>query len=321
MSGGISNSEEKTVSTDTLVGKNIGKYEILALIGRGAESTVYRAHLRSLHIPVAFKVLEGRKRQLAKTRFDRESRLALGIPRHENVVYVYDAGRINGMRFIAMELVEGVDLEEAVASASISTEEEIIEALIAACKGLEFIHEHGIIHRDIKPHNIIVDRNGKVKITDFGIAETESTDQLIEQGRGAGTPRYMPPEVIKGTSKVDVRGDVYSLGLVLYELLTRTTFFSAPTYKAVLRKVIEEELPPPHKVDRKISKQLSSVVMKSIDKEPSRRYQSAHAFRMALEVILKKEKGEKERAAFRPYLALLLVVLTAVLALLVFFAI
>ncbi len=284
-----------TGSTMGLTGSTLGKYAIHDIIGRGGMATVYKATLSSLHIPVAFKVFEGRMKKLARTRFIREARLSLGLPRHDNVVFVYDAGWLAGKRFIAMELVEGEDLQEIIDRGGFDTVGKTVEIISQVCRGLEFIHEHGIVHRDIKPHNIIVDRSGRVKISDFGIAEIASTGPLLPRGRGAGTPKYMPPEVIRGDARLDVRSDIYSLGLVLYELLTGADFFTGDTSRQVLRKVVEGDLVPCHELNSDIPVALSRVVMKALSAKPSARYKSMSAFRSALESFSSRQPAGKRK--------------------------
>ena len=301
------------MNNNNLIGKDLGKYKIVGFLGRGAMGAVYKADLVSLGIPVAFKVMEGARDELARTRFDREAKLTLGMPKHENVVYVYDAGIMGSIRFIAMELVEGVDLDRAVANQQLTDNLEKAWAVSEACKGLDFIHEQGLIHRDIKPHNIIIDGSGKVKITDFGIAETGATDKLLSEGRGAGTPRYMAPEIIKEAGSGDARSDVYSMGLVLYEMIVGSKFFNklfaAPDYKAVLRKVVAMQIPSLRSVKKGIHHRLDEIVMKAIEKDPTRRYQTAGDFGADLEKFVLIEKGEyeePEQAQLRPYLVVVL---------------
>jgi eukaryotic-like serine/threonine-protein kinase len=193
-------------------------YEIQDVIGWGASSVVYRGYDHKMERQVALKVL---RRDLVDSyeRFRREARVMIRL-RHPNIVGAYDFGEVGGVRYLVMEYVEGESLRGVMRRRRLSPVE-IRNIGVALCAAAEAAHADGVVHRDIKPENILIDAGGRVKITDFGIAKLTQAATLNPQTAGnSGTPYYMAPEVVSGEGEVDGRADIYSLGVVLYELLT-----------------------------------------------------------------------------------------------------
>ena len=224
-----------------------GKFEILADLGQGAMGKVYRAHDPILDRPVALKtvspaLLTG-KDTLA--RFQREARAAARL-QHPNIVTIFELGEVEGTHYIAMELVEGTDLSEAMATPDRFTLEQRVRMVVDVCRGLDFAHKMGVVHRDVKPANIRLTRDGTVKILDFGIARfrgSETTDpNLTQQGMVLGTPSYLSPELVQG-AKVDHHADMWAVGVILYEMLTGRRPFEAPTITSLIHRIVNEPLP------------------------------------------------------------------------------
>jgi len=253
-----------------------GKFEILADLGQGAMGNVYRAHDPILDRPVALKtvspaLLTG-KDTLA--RFQREARAAARL-QHPNIVTIFELGEVEGTHYIAMELVEGMDLGEAMAPSDRFTVEQRVRMVVDICRGLDFAHRMGVIHRDVKPANIRLTRDGAVKILDFGIARfrgSEATDpSLTQAGLVLGTPSYLSPELVQG-AKVDHHADMWAVGVILYEVLTGRRPFEAPTITRLIQRIVNE---PPPALDTKalhLPEALAAVATRALDKEPARRF-------------------------------------------------
>jgi serine/threonine protein kinase len=255
---------------------NFGKFEILAELGQGAMGKVYRAHDPILDRPVALKtvspaLLTG-KDTLA--RFRREARAAARL-QHLNIVTIYEVGEVEGTHYIAMELVEGIDLAEAMVPADRFTLEQKVRMVVDVCRGLHFAHRMGVVHRDVKPANVRLTTDGTVKILDFGIAKslrTESTDpNLTQQGMVLGTPSYLSPELVQG-AKVDHHADMWAVGVILYEMLAGRRPFEAPTITGLIHKIVSQPAPPLDIKALRVPEALAAVALRALDKEPARRF-------------------------------------------------
>ena len=253
-----------------------GKFEILADLGQGAMGKVYRAHDPILDRPVALKtvspaLLTG-KDTLA--RFQREARAAARL-QHPNIVTIFELGEVEGTHYIAMELVEGTDLGEVMAPPDRFTLEQRVRMVVDVCRGLDFAHKMGVIHRDVKPANIRLTRDGTVKILDFGIARfrgSETSDpNLTQAGVVLGTPSYLSPELVQG-AKVDHHADMWAVGVILYEMLTGRRPFEAPTITSLIHRIVNEPLPPFDAKALHLPEALAAVATRALDKEPSRRF-------------------------------------------------
>ena len=261
--------------------------ELIELIGRGGMGAVYKARQKELDRIVALKILPpaiGDDAAFAE-RFAREAR-ALAKLNHPGIITIHDFGRSDGLYFFVMEFVDGVDLRQLLASGRVSPRE-ALAIVPQICDALQFAHDHGIVHRDIKPGNILLDRNGRVKVADFGLAkivgrspdprgetnasaEAPAPSDLTGVGRTIGTPAYMAPEQVKHPAEVDHRADIYALGVVFYQMLTGE----------LPGKPIEL---PSSKVQ--IDVRLDEVVLRALEREPARRYQQVSEIKTKVETI------------------------------------
>src|SRR6266481_6753608 len=223
---------------------------------------------------------------VALERFKQEIRLARKIA-HRNVVRTYDLGEVNGMYYLTMEYVEGKSLKELIATRGPLPVSVTLTIGKQLCRALEVAHEQGVIHRDIKPHNIVVEPSGVLKVMDFGIArlENRSKDEgLTKDGMSIGTPDYMSPEQLSGR-ELDARSDLYSTGVVLFECLTRRLPFEANTTYGLIAKQLEEDAPDPRTFNSEVPEALARLVLKAMAKETGDRYQSAAEMHDALATI------------------------------------
>jgi serine/threonine-protein kinase len=255
------------------------RYEVKEVLGMGGMGVVYRALDRELGEPVAIKTLRPEALAgdgVALERFKQEIRLARKIA-HRNVVRTYDLGEVNGMYFLTMEFVEGTSLKQLITNRGRLPVAVTLTVGKQLCRALEVAHEQGIIHRDIKPQNIVVDPTGFLKVMDFGIARLANPPTgkgLTEVGTSIGTPDYMSPEQLSG-AELDARSDLYSAGVVLFECLTGKVPFEADTTWALVAKHLEEPVPDPRKLNPDIPVAVAQVIMKAMAKEPAQRYQTA----------------------------------------------
>ncbi|MBI3854576.1 MAG: serine/threonine protein kinase [Planctomycetes bacterium] len=269
---------------DALIGKEIGHCKIQRKLGQGGMGAVYLAHHPGLNRSVAIKILPG---DLAsdpefKERFFREARLAARLE-HPNVVQVHDVGEEQGVHYISMQYVEGKSLDGILKEKKKLTLNEALAITKRVAVALSAAAKLGIVHRDIKPHNILVSKDGVVKVADFGLAKDEDSNRSIsEPGTIMGTPYYMSPEQAKG-EKVDPRGDIYSLGATLYHMLTGRRLFDGGTPVSIVMKQISEEPVPLREVDPSISEAVGAIVGRMLMKDPATRYQTADELVRALD--------------------------------------
>jgi len=268
-----------------------GRYEILELLGAGGMGVVYRARDRELGEIVAIKTLLPEALEADPSvidRFKQEIRLARRIT-HRNVVRTHDLGEEDGMYYITMEYVEGTTLKDLIDKRGALPVNVTLTVGKQLCRALQVAHEEGVVHRDIKPQNIVVEPNGFLKVMDFGIARLakgneDSGQQLTAVGSSIGTPDYMAPEQIMGEA-VDARTDIYAAGVVLYECMTGKPVFSAPTVHALVVKHIDEEPVDPRNLNALIPQKLSQIVLIALAKKPAQRWQSSEAFYNALDGV------------------------------------
>jgi eukaryotic-like serine/threonine-protein kinase len=261
-----------------------GRYRIKRKLGAGGMADVYLAEDQELGRRVAIKILNGRHANDDQfiERFRREAKNAAAL-NHPNIVSIYDRGEAEDTYYIAMEFLDGRTLKELVVSRGAAPINVAIEYARQILSALRFAHRHGIVHRDIKPHNVLVDAEGRVKVTDFGIARA-GTSQMTETGSIVGTAQYLSPEQARG-GEVDPRSDLYSLGVVLYELLTGKTPFDGETPVEIAMKHLSNAPKPPSKLRPDIPPELDKVVLRALAKDPNDRYQSADEMEADLERV------------------------------------
>jgi serine/threonine-protein kinase len=259
-----------------------GRYEVHGELGRGGMARVYRATDTVLGRPVAVKVLSTQYADDANfvTRFRREAQAAARL-NHPNLVQVYDTGSDDGVHYIVMEYVDAKTVADLLSGGRIMPDR-AVELAEVVCDALTVAHAHGVIHRDVKPANIMVTRNGQVKVTDFGIARMTSNETVAQTAAVLGTASYLSPEQAQG-GPIDLRSDLYSLGCVLYEMLTGRPPFSADNPVAVASKHVLEQATPPSRLNPDVTPQLDAVVMRALSKNPDNRYQDAEEMRADLE--------------------------------------
>lgn len=254
------------------IGMMIGdRYEILEKIGTGGMSDVYKAKCHKLNRFVAVKVLkqEFSENENFVSKFRTEAQAAAGLA-HPNIVNVYDVGEENGIYYIVMELVEGITLKKYIEKKARLSYKEAVSIAIQVSMGIEAAHNNHIIHRDIKPQNIIISKDGKVKVTDFGIAKAATSNTITSNVMGS--VHYTSPEQARGGYS-DEKSDIYSLGITMFEMLTGRVPFNGDTTVAIAIKHIQEEMPSPREFVPEIPIAVEQIVLKCCQKSPDRRYQ------------------------------------------------
>jgi len=261
--------EEAMPHSPAEIAERLPQYEILGPLGRGGMGVVYRARQKALDREVAIKVLAGEWRgdTAFAQRFEREAK-TLAQMSHPNIVTVHDFGEADGLYYIVMEYVDGVNLRDLLSDGKMEPEQ-ALTIVPPICEALEYAHGKGVVHRDIKPENLLLDREGRVKIADFGIASLVGATTEV-----SGTPSYMAPEQASGS--VDRRADIYALGVVLYEMLTG-------------ERPAKEVVAPSKKVE--VDVKIDEMVLRALEKEPERRYQTAHEFRTTAEMVMTTPQG------------------------------
>lgn len=252
--------------------------DVLACLGRGGMGVVYKARQRSLDRLVALKILapEREKDPHFAERFAREAQ-ALAKLSHPHIVTVYDFGQADGLFYLLMEYVDGVNLRELLRTRRLEPKE-ALAIVPPICDALQYAHDHAVVHRDIKPENLLLDKAGQVKIGDFGIAKMLGNDNIPDEEQGVGTPHYMAPEQHAIPQAADHRADIYSLGVVLYEMLTGE--LPAGQFELPSRKV-------------QIDVRLDEIVLRALNREPELRFQKAGHLKTAVETVTRsgKENG------------------------------
>ena len=270
----------------------IGRYKILGELGRGAMGVVYKAEDPALDRIVALKTIrlgdevEGRKEY--ERRFLLEAKAA-GKLTHPNIVTIFDFGEEEDLAYMAMEVLEGSDLRSRMRAGDIPAME-AVEIALQVADGLGFAHETGVVHRDIKPGNIMLLERGAVKIMDFGIARMRYADHKTSTGMVLGTPRYMSPEQIGG-QPVDQRSDIFSLGIVLYEMLTRSMLFAGEDVNQIAHNVANAEPAPPSRANPGVPQIVDFIVARALKKDPAVRYQDAYEMAADLRDALAEMRG------------------------------
>ena len=269
------------------------RYEIIKTIGEGGMANVYLANDTILDRKVAIKVLRGDLSNDEKfiRRFQREA-LSVSNLSHPNIVEVYDVGEEDGQYYIVMEYIEGKTLKQLLKKRETLTLTEVIDIMLQLTDGLAHAHESYIIHRDIKPQNIMILDNGLVKITDFGIATALNATQLTQTNSVMGSVHYLPPEQANGKSAT-VKSDIYSLGILMYELITGSVPFKGDNAVEIALKHMKEKIPSIRKQNPTIPQTVENIVIKATAKNPRNRYDSVKEMHEDLEVCMEKENVKK----------------------------
>src|SRR5216117_2887928 len=269
---------KKATRAATMLGE-LGDYELLEEIGRGAQGVVFRARQKSLNRTVALKVISlGQWASKAHLkRFRREAEAAASLD-HPSIVPIYEVGERDGSCYFSMKFVEGGQLDEVVRRTPMSIRQ-AVELIAKVARTVHYAHEHGILHRDIKPGNILLDAKGEPHLTDFGLARLVESESSVTQTLDVlGTPSYMAPEQAVGNNAaVSSATDVYGLGAVLYQLLTGQPPFAGGTTYETIKLLLDTEPRQPRLLNPKIDRDLSTICLKCLEKDPKRRYSSAVA--------------------------------------------
>ena len=275
-----------------LEGRLIGnRYEILEKIGNGGMATVYKARCHVLNRNVAVKVLKEEFTTDAEfiKRFNIEAQAAASLS-HPNIVSIYDVGSEGEIHYIVMELVQGKTLKEIITDDGILPWKWTVNIAIQIASALEVAHRNNIVHRDIKPHNIIITENGTAKVTDFGIAKAVSNSTITSFGATIGSVHYFSPEHARG-GYTDAKSDLYSLGVVMYEMLTGKVPFDADTPVSVALKHMQEVPEEPKKLNSTIPESVNKIIIKAMQKDPNLRYSSATEMLVDLREAIKNPNG------------------------------
>lgn len=269
-------------------GQQIPGYRLLSRLGRGAMATVFKAKQLSLDRMVAIKVLPRKLSENAEyvEMFYREGKAAAKL-NHPNIVQAFDVGEAGGFHYFVMEYVEGHTLWDDLDSGKVFSEAEALDVIIQITRALEHAHNQGLIHRDVKPKNIMITSGRTAKLADMGLARLAADAEIAaaEAGRAFGTPYYISPEQIRGERDIDFRADIYSLGATLYHLLTGRVPFEAETPMAVMQKHLRDPLIPPDHINAGLSAGIGEVVEVMMAKDRSRRYASTTDLMLDLEAI------------------------------------
>ncbi|MBQ1244574.1 MAG: serine/threonine protein kinase, partial [Clostridia bacterium] len=271
------------------------RYMVTGVVGKGGSACVYKATDVILQREVALKILEDDKNEyrINSRSFETEVK-AIARLSHPNIVNVFDISMDGSVKYIVMEYVEGITLSAYLKHKKVLSANEALSCARQVLRALKEAHEKGIVHRDIKPQNIMIMKNGQIKVADFGIARLPDKDSFAMEDRSIGTVHYISPEQARGNS-VDARSDLYSLAIVLYEMLTGTRPFEAPSSSDVIMMQVTDTPTRPSEINPEISKELDLIIMRALSKRPENRYESALDMLRALERVTLGERVEEEK--------------------------
>jgi serine/threonine-protein kinase len=277
----------------------LGRYDVVAEIGRGAMGVVYRAVDPMLERTVAVKTinmaLDPGEMEHYEKRFTIEARAAGGL-NHPNIVIIYDIGRSGDLAYMAMEFLEGRELKELIAGNELTADRSLdIVALVA--DGLAYAHAHEVVHRDVKPANIMILTDGRVKITDFGIARMRTADVRTQTGVVLGSPRYLSPEQVLG-KRCDARADIFSLGVILYEMVAGQAPFNGIDVNSLMFQIVNFTPPPPSSINPALPAMLDLIIAKALAKNADERYAGIAEFAADLRVC--RQQGAATTAPLAP---------------------
>lgn len=294
------------MNKDPLIGRRLANFKLERVLGRGGMAQVYYGQDVKLQRPVAIKVIDARYRDkpIYAQRFVKEAR-AVARWRHENIIQIYYADDQDGLYFYAMEYIDGQDLASILASYAAQGElmppDEILRIMRAVASALDHAHKNGVIHRDVKPSNVLVSNDGRIVLGDFGLALDM---QEGSSGEAFGTPHYISPEQARRSSDVVPQSDLYSLGVILFEMLTGVVPFDDPSPTSVALQHITQPPPVPRTINPQLGEALEAVLLKAINKSPQDRYQSGAALVTALEKALALTAPSKKQVNPLPLPAL-----------------
>ncbi|MGE5265364.1 MAG: serine/threonine-protein kinase, partial [Acidobacteriota bacterium] len=278
-------------------GEYIGPYRIIEPLGQGGMATVFKAYHAMLDRYVAIKALHPAFKEdpTFLTRFEREARIVAKLD-HPNIIPIYDFAEHEGTPYLVMRYIEGETLKSLLVQQPMPLER-VLEILRPVTDALSYAHSQGVLHRDIKPSNILLSNDGHIYLTDFGLARTtQPGSSTLSRDMLIGTPQYISPEQAKSES-VDERSDIYSLGVVLFEMLTGRVPFSADTPYSVIHDHIYSPLPMPSSINPKLSPEIERVVLKALAKDPDARYRDARDLLQALELASRIRPSKSGRSS------------------------
>jgi len=279
----------------------LGRYKIISEIGQGAMGVVYKAVDPIIDRTVAIKTinlnLSRQELEEYEARFQQEIKAA-GRLNHPNIVTIYDVGKTDQVAYMAMEFLEGKELKDIIASGELLPADQIVDITAQVADGLWFAHQQDIVHRDVKPSNIMVMKGGMAKITDFGIARLPNSAVKTMTGLILGSPRYMSPEQVIGKS-IDARSDIFSLGVVLYESLTGVAPFDGDNVNAIMYATVNTTPPPPSQHNRAVPAMLDLIVAKAMAKLLEDRYQTVKEFADDLREVRRQVDSGRPAAALK----------------------
>ena len=272
---------------DSSLPERIGRYRVYGELGRGAMGVVYRAEDPLLNRPVAIKTIlmssDPAMRAEYEARFQQEAKAAGGL-NHPNLITIYDVGHEGDMAYMAMELLEGVELRDMMRSGRLELPF-VLEVLAQVADGLAYAHERGVVHRDVKPGNIMIVGGRRAKVMDFGVARMRASEVQTKIGSVVGSPKYMSPEQVAGDA-IDGRSDVFSLGVLLYELATGKPPFDAPDVRQYMLQIAGATPAAPSSLNPDLPPMLDLIVARALEKDPEQRYQGAADFAADLRACL-----------------------------------
>lgn len=281
--------------------QQLGRYQLIAEIGRGSTGVVYKAKDPIIDRVVAIKTIDFRRlgegQASAQARFFQEAKSA-GRLSHPNIVTIYDAGEAQGCAYIAMELLEGLSLREMLDEGLPVSVGRALEIAAQIARGLAYAHEHGIVHRDVKPANVILVGSRRAKITDFGIARL-ATGNVTADGELAGSPKYMSPEQVRGEA-LDGRSDIFSLGAMLYEMMIGKPPFDGESVSAIMQAVLTHEPPAPSALNAQVPPEVDRLVLRMLAKQPEDRYPSTRTLLREVATLLKRHNPKSDSSADAP---------------------
>ena len=279
----------------------VAGYRVEGVLGRGASGVVYRARQLSVDRPIALKVLHPSATASERTvkRLRREARL-MAMLDHPNIVTAVDFGKSSNRWWLAMELVEGQALSERLRRGGPLTEQELIELFVPLCNALQHAHEAGVIHRDVKPANILLTLTGAPKLVDLGLARADDEPQLTRVGATLGTPHYVSPEQARNPTSVDARSDVYSLAATMHHAVCGVPPFTGDSPAEVLANVLQGTLRSPHELGAGVSRGMALVLRKALSRDPSRRHASARELAADLKLIGAGRRPRVQRRRLEP---------------------